>query len=582
MQRGSNYGSAVDFTDNDNDWTAAEYHNANQDDAALDVHWGTEKVYDYWNTIRTRNSWNGTGAPLTGYVHANLIGMGYPNDDNAFWDPTFHRMTYGDGQTMFTAVTSLDVIAHETGHGFTEGVKLPNGQSILSDQTNFETPALNEGISDIWGAVVENWAAPNKRTWEIGEDIMNDGYPCLRSLENPKTGGDPTGNPDGGYPACYHGEYWYTGTNESLAAHINSTVLSHWFYLLSEGGSGTNDLGNGYHLSGIGITNAASIVWQAEIALHLQPASNYAAAREAMIDAAADLYGGTCSNEAVQVEEAWYAVGVGDAPPLIYITGDTAFCTSATYSLSELDGGTVTWSVSPGGVVSLSPSGNSVTAAKITEGDATITAVLTRACGSLTISRNISTQPKVTYIDATDQGCYSGFESWYLSATPNMSNATNWEWKVDNPNPNWPIYIDNPNSQYTHVEVHGGGGVSVTYQDACGETSEKNGVTVYSGSCGNSNITIFPNPASNTITISAPLQQQNKTFKKVLPATQVNQVYIKQVKILNSSGKISKQQLFSGNPVEVQMDISGLAPGIYFVEISDGIHLETQKLVISR
>lgn len=200
MQRGSNYGSAVDFTDNDNDWTAAEYHNANQDDAALDVHWGTEKVYDYWNTIRNRNSWNGTGAPLTGYVHANLIGMGYPNDDNAFWDPTFHRMTYGDGQTMFTAVTSLDVIAHETGHGFTEGVKLPNGQSILSDQTNFETPALNEGISDIWGAVVENWAAPNKRTWEIGEDIIKDGYPCLRSLEDPKTGGDPNGSSTGGYP----------------------------------------------------------------------------------------------------------------------------------------------------------------------------------------------------------------------------------------------------------------------------------------------------------------------------------------------------------------------------------------------
>lgn len=64
MQRGSNYNNAVDFSDNDNNWTAAEYHNTNQDDAALDVHWGMEKVYDYWNTIRHRNSWDGSGTTL--------------------------------------------------------------------------------------------------------------------------------------------------------------------------------------------------------------------------------------------------------------------------------------------------------------------------------------------------------------------------------------------------------------------------------------------------------------------------------------------------------------------------------------
>jgi Zn-dependent metalloprotease len=40
MQGGSSYTAAADFSDNDNNWTSGEYHDANQDDAALDVQWG--------------------------------------------------------------------------------------------------------------------------------------------------------------------------------------------------------------------------------------------------------------------------------------------------------------------------------------------------------------------------------------------------------------------------------------------------------------------------------------------------------------------------------------------------------------
>jgi hypothetical protein len=44
MNKGTNYSAAVNFTDADNNWTAAEYNNVNKDNGALDAHWGAEKT----------------------------------------------------------------------------------------------------------------------------------------------------------------------------------------------------------------------------------------------------------------------------------------------------------------------------------------------------------------------------------------------------------------------------------------------------------------------------------------------------------------------------------------------------------
>jgi len=74
MQKKTVY-SNIDFSDNDNNWTAAEYNNSNFDNAALDAHWGLEKVYDYWYSVRNRNSLDNKALPLLNYVHANLVNM---------------------------------------------------------------------------------------------------------------------------------------------------------------------------------------------------------------------------------------------------------------------------------------------------------------------------------------------------------------------------------------------------------------------------------------------------------------------------------------------------------------------------
>lgn len=142
---GASYANAAEFTDNDNNWTAGEFNNANFDNAALDVHWGMGKCYDYWSSVHQRNSYDGIGGAIRNYVHGNLALLQnnpQATNDNAFWDGNLRQMVYGDGVTIFNPVVSLDVTAHELGHG----VAQTTAQFSIN---NLQSRALNEGYSDI-------------------------------------------------------------------------------------------------------------------------------------------------------------------------------------------------------------------------------------------------------------------------------------------------------------------------------------------------------------------------------------------------------------------------------------------------
>lgn len=295
MLKGTNYNNAVNFTDADNNWTTAEYNNTNKDNGAFDAHWGAEKTYDYWSTVHGRNSFDNAGAIIKSYVHYDVA------YDNAYWNGSV--MTYGDGSgTNFDILTSLDVAGHEIGHAVCE--KTAN----LAYQK--ESGAMNEGLSDIWGACIEYFAAPSKSTWLIGEDIeRRAGHLSLRSMSNPKAEGQPDTyggtnwkNPNCGFPFSF---------NDYCGVHTNSGVLNHWFYILSVGKSGTNDKGKSYAVTGITIEKAAKITFRLE-SVYLTANATYANARTYGIQAATDLYGAG-SAEVIATTNAFYAVGIGDA-----------------------------------------------------------------------------------------------------------------------------------------------------------------------------------------------------------------------------------------------------------------------------
>jgi bacillolysin len=327
MKKGTSYTAAVNFTDVDNNWTAAEFNNTNKDNGALDAHWGAEKTYDYWSTVHGRNSYDNAGAIIKSYVHYSSA------YDNAYWNGSV--MTYGDGSgTYFDILTAIDVAGHEIGHA------VCTYTANLAYQK--ESGAMNEAFSDIWGACIENAAAPTKSIWLIGEDIeRRSGHLALRSMSDPNSEGQPD---------TYGGTYWInpnctpTSSNDYCGVHTNSGVLNHWFYILSVGKTGTNDIGSAYNVTGITIDKAAKIAYRLE-SVYLTANSTYANARTSGIQSAIDLYGAG-SAEVIATTNAFYAVGIGaaytgstdtvapTAPTSLAASGTTGSTTNLTWTAS--------------------------------------------------------------------------------------------------------------------------------------------------------------------------------------------------------------------------------------------------------
>lgn len=71
---------------------------------------------------------------------------------------------------------------------------------------------------------------------------------------------------------------------------MNSGVLNFWFYLLTTGGTGINDIDNTYNVTGIGIVDAAKIIYRMET-VYMTLSTNYAGARAGATQVAIDLFG---------------------------------------------------------------------------------------------------------------------------------------------------------------------------------------------------------------------------------------------------------------------------------------------------
>ena len=308
--------TSPDFTDNNNDWTAAEYHNTEMDDGAMDVMYNMEWVSDYWKNVHNRNSWNNSNGNVVSYVHVYENGAPY---DNAYWNGK--NMHFGDGNGVNGVdpiAASLDDCAHELGHGITG--------STSGLVYRWESGALDESFSDIWAACITNYAKvhdatlSSEITWRLFEKSTNPNGPLptgpgARDMKNPAIFNDPT---------TYHSQNWRIGdfvtchkpsqngstNNDMCGVHHNSGVFNKWFYLITDGEAGTNTKGNAYNITGLGFGTSQKIAYLME--LNLTPNAGYANAMTVSLNAAATLYG-YGSTEFNTVKSAWAAVGVDTA-----------------------------------------------------------------------------------------------------------------------------------------------------------------------------------------------------------------------------------------------------------------------------
>jgi len=295
MNNGSSYSNASDIT------SGSSVFN---DPTGVQAHYGAEQTHKYFSGNHGRNSYDNTGTTIKSYVS---YGSNYVN---AFWNGSV--MTYGDGDGVnYGPLVSVDIVGHEITHGVTEYA----ANLVYS----YESGALNESFSDIFGEAIEQYAT-GSNDWLMGDQIGAGGSGgALRSMSDPNAKGDPD---------TYLGDNWYSGSGDNGGVHYNSGVQNFWFYLLTEGGNGTNDNGDSYTVSSLGMDKAGAIAYR-NLSIYLGANSQYIDARTGAIQAAIDLYGADSAEE-IATTNAWYAVGVGGA-----YGAPAEYCNSASTNIND-------------------------------------------------------------------------------------------------------------------------------------------------------------------------------------------------------------------------------------------------------
>lgn len=270
------------------------------DAVANQAHDNAGYVWNYYSSQHARDSFDGAGAQIRSTVHYNR------NYVNAFWNGT--QMVYGDGDGVQSGpLTVLDVVGHEITHAVTER---SSGLTYAN-----ESGALNEAMSDIFGAAIEVFrdGAVSANTWKVGEECWTPGTAgdSLRQMDDPALYGDY--------------DFWptrYTGTSDNGGVHWNSGIANLAFALSVKGG--THPRGKTSTvvpaLSSNAVTSiqmAAAIFYRANTQC-LTAGSTFQDASGCTQAAASALYGAAAASS---VAAAWTAVGV--PAPLVFTVLDT-------------------------------------------------------------------------------------------------------------------------------------------------------------------------------------------------------------------------------------------------------------------
>lgn len=266
------------------------------------------------------------------------------------------------------------------------------------------------------------------------------------------------------------------------------------------------------------------------------------------------------------------------------IPGPVNFCSSQIYSINNLPvGGTVTWSVSPSGIVNASTSGNSVTLTRITDGSITLTANIISSCGNTNISKAITVGLQAlsvsSYVDRTPQ--FNDYQ--YLNATAEQlpgTVASNYKWYQETNGVrgsqiasglqllNYPI----PPCATVYYQC-----VATT---ACGEAVYRG--YAYNTNCGSyaisGSLVAYPNPANTELNINNREEASDAAENGTL-SNPVNPEF--QVKLYDGKGNILRSAKNPKGNRGVRLDIAEVPDDTYYLHITKGKEVFKKQIIIN-
>ncbi len=247
---------------------------------------GLGATFALFEDIYQRNSIDGLGLPLNATVH---YGSQY---DNAFWDGGQMVFGDGDGEVFGRFTGSVSVIGHELAHGVT--------QYTAGLAYQGQSGALNESISDVFGALVEQYLGKQtaeQASWLIGAGLFTDKVQgvALRSMKAPGTAYDD--DVLGKDPQPAHMDGYVTTKSDNGGVHLNSGIPNRAFYLASVA------------IGGNAWDGAGQIWYDTLVGESLSNTVKFAGFAAATIKTARKRFGAD-STEAGAVQDSWTQVGV--------------------------------------------------------------------------------------------------------------------------------------------------------------------------------------------------------------------------------------------------------------------------------
>ena len=278
------------------------------------------------------------------------------------------------------------------------------------------------------------------------------------------------------------------------------------------------------------------------------------------------------------------------------ISGNPTICSgTATFTLNNNGTaytGNVSWSSSNPGIASITASGNPATLTKTGNGQVTITATISQ-CGS-TFVKTLALVAGAPIIGANspllkpwtgNSSSYNdvcNYQNTYTNMPVTGASSVTWSRIAASPsNTNWSQVGNNLNFYFWAV------GQTAVFRivaaNSCGSASYDFGfrsISCGGGGGGCRQYIVSPNPAKDALKLEVPNipppcdyrngQAKNKNLKQPL---------IRAIKLYDLVGNVKLYQKTKGVK-QATLNISGLLPGTYFIEISDKDYKEKQQVII--
>jgi hypothetical protein len=329
----------------------------------------------------------------------------------------------------------------------------------------------------------------------------------------------------------------------------------------------------------------------------------------------ADACGTTPSNVSATatVNGTNYSAGtVTVSSPALSISGSPYICTngSATFSIANLDcSPTVTWSVSPSGIVNIaSPNSPQTSISYISNGDATITASFSSPCGNGTLTYAVTSGSPApigtsNYISNYGSGSVSSISSQYVILGTNHGqpgdNDVAYNYNINDSrftSINW-IPVSAPSG--TNYQVANGGVTLYTYVTYAGTNGSK-AITMNlqaSGPCGtySQNITstaarisgwggysmiVAPNPAKGSTKVSLAPDATKAKSNSVQQNSTTKAPLIRMILLINQVGKTVRTFEYKAGVSTADISLANIPPGLYKLSISDGLNWTSQQIIV--